>query len=320
MTIRRYRESILVQLSQLNRQLPLGAQATSVSRPEPHKLVDIDVPAGAETDLDEYMDSLGYEFVETSPGTTIEDAAESELPGGGGGGGSFDMRDVVIFDHFFTGNNDPDEAGIMGWREFKSGTGNDVAYSASVAGRPGVLQLISGTGGSARACIALGDSSITGGRFVINAAVAGAIEVEFLQRWVGAASILSANLEDAMFGFGLNWNDDAEILSGLYFRFNPLSSPNWFLVSANSGTRTAVNTGIAATASTWKRLGVIITPGAPPSAQAYHNGAPVGTPITTNFPTSGVGFGLKVRSAGGGVNSVCEIDYVIVTQPTLKED
>lgn len=277
------------------------------------------VPAHAPTHEDGGSDELDLTDLAGFPGGTTDFLrADGVFAAPAGGGGSFDIRDVVIYDHFFSSNNDTDEEGIMGWREFKSGTGNNILFAGS-AGHPGIAQVIGGTGAGARASIALGDSSGAGSRYVVGSALAGAITVEFLHRWADAGSILAANLEGFYAGFGLNWQDDAEILSGLYLRFAPGTSPNWFLVSATSGTRTAVDTGIVATATTWKRLGIVVTPGSPASAQARHNGSNVGTPITTNIPTTGVGFGFKVRS-GGGAAATAEIDYVSVTQVTAKED
>jgi parallel beta-helix repeat protein len=78
MAIRRYRRSDGVAFEDIEQRVPAGS-LTSVSEPEPGTLIDIDISAAGETDLDELMSSLGYTFVEASPTVPIEEEAAEEL-------------------------------------------------------------------------------------------------------------------------------------------------------------------------------------------------------------------------------------------------
>lgn len=224
----------------------------------------------------------------------------------------FDMRDVIVFDHFQSSNDDNDEHGWMGWREFGSGIGSSISYTG-VAGHPGVLQVQCGTGSNARRALGLGDSSSVGGRVVVGGT--NPIVCEMLLRFPAAADINSANLLQGMYGLGLDWQGDTEIENGVYLRLQPGTSSNWFLVCANGGTRSTSDLGVGPTAGTWQRLGFTATA---TSVQAQINGSNVGSAITTNIPTTGVGFGLKARSNNGD-GSTTQIDYVLLTQVTDKE-
>lgn len=222
-----------------------------------------------------------------------------------------DLRNLLLFDHFMSSNNDTDEMGIMGWREYGSGTGSGITYTG-VAGHPGVLAVQAGTGTSARRAIACGADG-DGGKIVVGGT--NPVEFESLVRWPTTADLNSANLLQAMFGFGLRWQDDVELDNGVYFRLSPGTSPNLFLVCASSATRSTVDLSIAPVAGTWVRLGFTATA---TSVQAVVNGTNTGAPITTNIPTTGVGVGFKQRS-NNGAGSVLHVDYVQVKQVTDKE-
>lgn len=310
MTIRRYRESAAILLASLNRQLPVGAQAVTVSRPEPYQTVDIDASAGADSDLDEYMARLGYEFVESAPATSLSQAASSVVQSYLSPTNSFDLRDVIVFDHFLSGNADLDEHGWMGWREFKTGTGNDISYTG-VAGHPGICRINGGTGISARAALALGDDSGVGGRIVLSA---NPVICETLLRFPAATDFAQANALRFMLGLGVKWGDNTELDDGVYFRFTPGTDSFWSLVTAQGAART-VRASTVAPSTNWVRLGFSATSTA---VQFYLNGAAIGAPLAATLPTIGNGFGVKICS-NGGVGARVDIDYVMLTQVTSKE-
>ena len=228
------------------------------------------------------------------------------------GGGSFDLRDLIVWDHFQSSNNDPDEHGIMGWREFRNGTGNNVSYTG-VAGHPGVLSLQVGTAAGGRAALALGDSSGTGGRIVRGGA--NPLVCEILCRFPASTDFLVANLEEVTLGLGLEWNNDNELNNGLYFRFTPGVDTFWSLVAANAGTRTVLASSTAPATAAWVRLGFTLTTSL---ATFFVNGVSQGTIATNLPPTTGQGFGLKARGSGG-IGAQIQIDYASLTQVTDKE-
>lgn len=232
------------------------------------------------------------------------------------GGSSFDMRDVVIYDHFFSSNIDTDEIGIMGWRTYITGTGAAISFTSTEIGHPGILEIISGTAAAARSGIGLGETTV-GGRAAFGDGQ-NPITSEFLVKMVGAASLLVANLELLQMGFGLEWGVNAELANGIYLRFNPSVSSNWFLVTANGGVRSTSDSGVAVVADTWYRIEIVVTPGIATSVQLRINGVNVGAPITTNIPAS-AGYGFVLLSAGG-VGATSRVDYAQVKQVTKKED
>lgn len=229
-----------------------------------------------------------------------------------GASSSFDIRDVIVYDHFMTGTTDLDEMGLMGWRIGASGTGAAVGVSAGVAGRPGIVKLQTGTNASGIADFYLGDST-TGSRILLGGT--NPIVMEFLVRFPAAADFAGANLESVMLGLGLTWTANAELTDGLYFRFTPGTDSFWSLVAANASTRTVRASTTAPAANSWVRLRVTTTAS---SAQFNLNGVDVGAAITTNLPTTGMGIGVKTLS-NGGANASFEVDYVLVTQVTNKE-
>ncbi len=230
-----------------------------------------------------------------------------------GGGGVPDMRDVVVFDHFQSGNDDTDEMGLMGWREFGTGTGSSIDFSPAIAGHPGILQVNAGTGATARRAIGLGDSSGTGGRIVVGGT--NPLVYETLVRFPTAADFDAANLMDVQFGLGLNWGADTELADGVYFRYTPGTDTEWSLVTADGGVRTVLASGTAPVAGNWVRLGFSATAA---GVQGILNGVNFGAPIATNIPAGGLGIGFKARSANGA-GAALQADYVQLTQVTDKE-
>jgi hypothetical protein len=236
----------------------------------------------------------------------------STIIGSAGGGGSFDMRDIIVYDHFMTGNVDLDEIGIMGWRTSISGASAAISTAAGVAGRPGIINVQTGTNAAGRASFYLGDGS-SGARILLGGT--NPLVMEFLVRFPAAADFSGTNLESVMLGLGLDWATNVELTNGLYFRYTPGTDSFWSLVAANASTRTVRASTVAPAAGSWVRLRVTATAS---SAQFNVNGVDVGTAITTNLPTTGVGVGVVTLGAGSA-NATFDVDYVLVTQVTNKE-
>jgi hypothetical protein len=169
--------------------------------------------------------------------------------------------------------------------------------------------------------VALGDSGGVGGRFFFTG-TQNPITLEVLTKFSGAGSILAANLEEFIVGFALQWTEDSVQSDGIYLRFSPAapaSDTQYQLVCVSGGVSTVVSSGVTPAANRWDRWEIVITPGAPYSVQLRRNGANVGSAITSNVPTTGLGVGIKLRSASGA-SAVVLCDYFLVTQVTTKED
>ena len=310
--------------------------------------------ATAKTDLDAWMLREGWTFDSTDPTTTPDQAFgansnsrinaldEGSLVGksGGlnfvgagvtvtddagndraivtipGGGGSFDQRDVVVWDHFMTGNVSNNTTGSMGWRVSNTGTGSDVT-TAFQDGHPGIMTLVGGTVAAGRAAIDIGEAAL-GGR-IVQGLLGGNISMEWLFKLRGAQSILGSSLEMLQIGFGLDWSADTELADGMYMRFQPGTDSTYSLVTANAGSRTVRAGLVTPVNDVWVRLGLVVATGVTPSVQMFINGVSQGSPITTNLPVGGVGVGAKIRGVTTATAAVCDLDYCLVTQVTAKE-
>jgi len=345
---RRYRRTDIKLESSISKLIASGV-FISLSSPEPGQMVDAIVDntnTNYAIDSDNIMNLEGFTFVSENPVTSLEIDAAGEIPpvnrireSGGtelsigsvsngqnlqrsgssiigvapGGGGSFDQRDVFLHEHFLSGNTDIDEIGVMGWRTYSIGTGNDITFFMSQAGRPGILQLNGGTAGTSRAAIALGDELGVGGRTILGGT--NPINLEFLMRFPSASDLLVANIERMECGFGLDWNPDVQLPNALVVRYDPAASSFWSLVAANAGVRTVVSTGIAPVAGIWARCKIVFTTGL--GAELFINGASVAS-LNTNIPVIAVGVGIKI-SANSGIGCMGQWDYIIGTQVTNKE-
>lgn len=208
---------------------------------------------------------------------------------------------LQLYDDFITGNEDTDELGAYGWRINNTGTGNIVVRLTGVSGHPGIIRFSGGTGGSARAGMNLG---VAGSSALVLGG--GEITFEASIRYTGSP----ANQGIVIFGLGNN-DVGGDQNNGVYFQFLDTDT-NWFLVSANSATRTRVNTTTAVSSGTWVRFGFVVN-SAGTSIQAYINGSPVGSPITTNIPSSGISPIIKA-DANGTIAATTDIDYYFLKQ------
>ena len=229
------------------------------------------------------------------------------------GSGSSDLRNVFIHDHFLSGNADTDEMGLMGWRLFVTGTGAVITFTGE-ADHPGIIVLNAGTSSTARCAVALGDSSGVGSRVVLGGT--NPINLEFLFKFPDATSFDAANLESVVFGFGLDWTQDAELTNGLFVRYgpaSPISDTTYKLVAVTSSTSTVLSSTVVPAAATWVKFNIIYTPSSG-LATLIMNGTAVSGSISTNIPSAGMGIGMKMRSVGSGAGVMGYWDYVLGTQ------
>lgn len=248
--------------------------------------------------------------------TENNDGGNETLTIAASGGGSTDLRDLIIMDHFVTGNTSSDAIGSHGWRQLSLGTGADITLSGE-AGHPGILDLGSGTTASGRVAIYVGES---GGLVVLPGTSQNQIDIEFLVR-LNSNALSSANCDRVTFGFGDQWGAaaDTEHTNGIYMEYRPADNANFRLTTASGGTRTKGASTTAPTAGNWYRIGLRITfPGGTPTAALLINGT-VAVTQTTNIPTAGLGVGFRIDGAATSNEPRVQCDYVYMTQVTAKE-
>lgn len=299
-------------------------------------IYDIQVDDTRLADLDEIMGAAGYTRIATDPvGTPATQIRVADgtiltlgtIADGQGlirsgttlvGGVAFDARDLLVFDHFVTGNVDLDELGLMGWRIDATGTGNNVLLTGE-EGHPGIVRILGGTAAAARSAIEVGNTSQVNVRFGTTGSNPLVFECLVSPRTVVGAT----GLRRYQIGIGVDWNvaNPTALTDAVYIRFEPGVDTNWTGVTARASTRTTQDLGIAPVLNSWYRVGFTVTYGGTPSVQFRINGVNVGSPITTNIPTSTtLGPGIRVdASGGGGGNAELAVDYILITQQTNKE-
>lgn len=208
---------------------------------------------------------------------------------------------TMVEDEFPPNDEDSDELGALGWRRTASGTGNQGLMIDGVANHPGIYRMGCGTAAAARSTIYLGEP----GNDML---VLGSGEIQYDTIVRGTGSI--GQFERFLAGLAQRVTTNAEWTDGVYFRILT-GGTNWEFVSANGGTRTVVDTGIAYTSTNWIRLGFTIN-AAGTSIQARVNGTDAGSAITTNIPTAALSltFLSGALAAGGGSNSTLDADFV----------
>jgi hypothetical protein len=273
--------------------------------------VDISVDEAAKPDLDEAMALNGYSYVSTDPANTPTQALAVDI-----GTASFDIRDVLVWDHFVVGSLATERIGFMGWQVLTSGTGADVV-ATSEAGHPGIIDFGAGTVAGGRTTLYLGNTSLlnlllTTGQNELN--------LEYLVR-LNANALIATSNERFILGFGDSFDAAAggETANGVYLELNPALSPNFQLVTAASAVRTRTDTTLVAAASVWYRVVVRVSfPGGVPTGEILINGVSRCT-ATATLPGTRVGIGVRMDSNINSAEPRFQIDYCKLTQVTAKE-
>lgn len=345
MTVLRYQKTSGITSAALTKQLP-SATFTSVTAGKPGEMVDITVTAGGVNDTTALMTALGYTLFATDPSNTLAVDAAAETPGvssvlisggttltigavsdgqvlsrsgttvvGTSAGTSFDIRDIIVYDHFIIGSTTTERIGQMGWQLLLTGTGADM-QAAGEAGHPGIIDFGAGTVAAGRVSLYIGDSTLL--NMILNT-TQNQIDMEWLIRF-SATALSSANNERFTVGYGDTFDAAAgvELTNGIYCEFNPSLSANFALVTSSASTRTRTATSIAVASATWYRIGISITfPGGTPTATLFINGTSRAA-NTANFPSTGLGIGARM-DANAGTEPRFQMDYVKLTQVTNKE-
>lgn len=294
---------------------------------------DIQVDDTRLNDLDEVMSRSGYTRIATdpigTPASQIRIADGTILTLGaladgnfmsrsgtsliGSTSAGFDIRDLILFDHFISPSVATNSLGASGWAVASTGTGHDENITGE-AGHPGILRLTNGTAATARTAVHMGDTTlrniIAGGTNTLN--------MEFVIS--PRVSVAAANLLRDQMGLGSGWAlaNPLTLTDGIYIRLEPALSSSFVGVCVSSSVATTVSLATTAVVGSWYRLGFTYTPGGTPSVQFKVNGANAGVPITTNIPTSVLGPGFRTDAAAGTATDLF-IDYVMCTQVTNKE-
>lgn len=265
----------------------------------------------------------GSDLLEISQLPTSEaDTTKRMAPNGSGGvtwatNPSTDQRDILISDHFITGNITSDSFGRAGWRLLSAGTGADQTVTPEV-GHPGVLDSGIGTVIAGRAGLYLGESAIP--NFLLGS-TQGQLDMEWLVKF-NANALSALNMTRWTCGWGDQFGAASltEHSNGVYVDFEPGSNTHFRLRTAAASTRSTSASTVTVAANTWYRIGLTMRyPGGVPTADLYINGT-LAVSLTTNIPSAGVGVGSRGDS---GVATASEarflVDYCTLTQITNKE-
>jgi hypothetical protein len=255
-------------------------------------------------------------------GTSETDTTKRLAPDGLGGvawgdAPTVDMRNILIADHFVSGNLSSDSFGSAGWRLLSAGTGADQTTTPEV-GHPGVLDSGLGTVVAGRSGLYLGESGI--GNFLLGS-TQGQIDMEWLVKFnANALSALSMTRWTLGFGDSFGAGSLVEHANGVYVDFEPGASANFRLRTAAASVRSTAGSGIAVASTTWYRIVIRMTyPGGVPTVALLINGTVVAT-LTTNIPSAAVGVGSR---GDCGIVTAAEarfqVDYCLATQVTNKE-
>ncbi len=175
----------------------------------------------------------------------------------------------------------PGAAGAAGiWYSKSSGAGASCGAASSLATRPGILSLDTGT-------TTTGYSTILSDNFGAAILFGGGIYTIEADIYISSLST-AAETFTIRFGFGDSYN--ADYVDGAYFEYTDVGggtpTPNWYKCTAANGTRTKTDTTVAAVigSTAWTRLKVVVN-AAGTSVEYFINGVSVGI-RDTNIPTA----------------------------------
>ena len=203
------------------------------------------------------------------------------------------ITDLVYFDDFIT----PGGQSAMGPFCFQpgiSGVGTSTNSATSVGGRPGVIRIQAGTAAAASySGIYSGFTSNS-----INASLlfeSGIVHVYRFYRYI--------NSVDNAGGLFYTWDGFLDTLNtsnarnGVYLYRDSSATPNWQFVTADRGTRTTTNTGVAATVG-WNLFEIRVEDVAGTMTATLKIDDVLVATNTTNIPVTvgeGVGIAHRVR-------------------------
>ena len=206
------------------------------------------------------------------------------IPGGGGGGGfAWDIDNLVLIDDFFY--NDPqNEADFLQATKYELVTTTGTVGTNANFSRNGIVGI--NTSAVAGQISELSTGFNNASNFSTNID----ITAQFV---IGLSSTVDvmvfAGLFDDDFSNGTTLAAVENFGEGMYFRYDPASSANWFAVTMSGGTKTETDTSVAAQTSTIIKMEIISTIGTPDVVFKI-NGSTVAT-NTTNLPSTTAAIG-----------------------------
>lgn len=217
------------------------------------------------------------------------------------------MQNWTASDHFVLGT----AAGNGDFLNFNNGTGSGVGAitnNAVLNGHPGINFLRTGTDTSGYAFFYQGSNTIAFGSGVYY----------IYETMIYAPVAVPDGTDDYYIYAGFNDILTGAATDGAYIAFNRdlgVSATNFLAVTANNGTRTTQDTGIAFAATTWYKLTVVHD-----GTQAYFyiNDVLTNT-ISTNLPSGGAratSFCLALNKAAGTTSRDLYVDYCYQQQYT----
>lgn len=216
------------------------------------------------------------------------------------------LSEIVQLEDWLTGSY----LGTFNWLRTVSGTGaaaNMHPTTSNNLGRPGILELTTGTTATGRANMSLG----------VSAMQFGSGETELV------GSFFLPNLSDAIqnfvfrFGFG-DQTTGADFVDGAYFEYNSGLNTNWLVKTASNSARSSTPSLVAVTANNWIKLRVLINQDGT-EAQFFINNALVHTEIS-NIPLGNarrLGPTFVISKTIGTTARLLHNDYVLFKQTTL---
>lgn len=194
---------------------------------------------------------------------------------------------------------------LLGWSQGVSGAGAAVAVNSTLVApkTPGVISLSTGTTTTGRAVQFLGTTPI------ILPAAPDLLQCEFRVR----LPVLPTVADQFFCNVGLqdNPNTATEGVNSFGFRL-PTStvSPNWIAYVRRAGVEVAVNTGVAVSVNTWRKLRAeVLDTG---NARFTIDGVTVASIAAASLPVAGMAPLLKiVKSAGANARTLFS-DYALV--------
>lgn len=207
--------------------------------------------------------------------------------------------EIKLFDDWVT-----DGTGQLRWLGTPVGAGatNSTGTAASVAGHPGILELVTGTattGQSARYLGGVATGSAIAGFFLSGGASS--------QEWLVRLEDLSDGTNRYNFDVGLF---DAQTLAvdAVRFRYSDnLNAGNWTAETIAASTTTATDSGVAVAADTWYKLRIDVN-AAGTSITFYVNDVLVAT-HTTNITAVLIAPRCRIIKSLGTTSRTAYIDY-----------
>lgn len=229
-------------------------------------------------------------------------AALDELDARTGSDGIFANRQrAEIVEDFLNSNTTTGQIGTCGWSVSSSGTGAGVVPLLIALGRPGVIELDTGTTTTGRCGLTLGALSLYG---------PGPVSYE----WdIYVPQLKNAGVDEFIIRAGLgDGNGAADPTDGFYYEYSSADT-TWHFKTANGGVRTDEDTDAVTQVSTWVRL-KMVSDGI--LARYLVNGVEVAnSPIISNLPGASAYYGpiLQIVKTVGTTNVSLFADRFVLT-------